>query len=213
MDKIIEIAIIILLIFLVGLLCYYVHKRISGIRKINTLKKTARAKITKNRSPFASFFKLSKKPDLIIEIGKRIYFARLINGRGSHRFMHFASERFFVTYSKMRFSLGSLTNFRTRRAVTRTPGFLTTGAHSVKVLPKLNIPEEYIRKRDIYGKMLEPVLILNPAPNELSYVTESKSSIKVAFTGDEVFGQKIFTASSFASYAERVCREDTIYGN
>ena len=127
--------------------------------------------------------------------------------------MHFASDKYFVTYSKMRFSVGNLTQLRGRRAVSGSSGFITTGAHSVKILPTLKIPEEYLRMRDIYGKILVPVLILNPAPNEVSYVTEKKTSIKVAFTGDEVYGQKIFTATSFVSYAERMKRAEKFYEN
>ena len=213
MYKIIEVAVILILLFFAGVAVYYAYKRISAMKKIYGLIDASGAKITKTRSAFASFFKLSDKPDLIIDIGRRVYFVRLLNGRGSRRFMHFASDEFFVTYSKMRFSFGNLTHFRTRRSVTRSTGFLTTGAHSVKILPKLKIPDEYIYQRDLYDKILEPVLILNPAPNEVSYVTKSKTSIKVAFTGDEVHGQKIFTASSFASFAERVCREDNLKNN
>lgn len=213
MVKIIEIATVLLILFFVCVLCRYFYKRACAIRKINTLKTVSSAKIKKNRSPLASYFILSDKADLIVEVGKRVYFARFLNGKGAHRFMHFASPKFFVTYSKMRFSVGNLTALRPRRAVTKSPGFLTTGAHSVKILPPLKIPEEYIRISKEYGQVLESVLILNPAPNEVSYVTENKTSIKVAFTGDEIYGQKIFTASTFVSYAERVWREDRIQRN
>ncbi len=213
MDKIIEITAVALLLFLVYVLCRYIWKRAAAIRKIKKLTEISEAKVKIVRSPFASYFTLSDKADLIVEIGRRIYFVRFLNGKGAHRFMHFASPSFFVTYSKMRFSVGNLTHLRGRRAVTKSPGFLTTGAHSVKILPTLTIPDEYIRQRDIYYKSLEPVLILNPAPNEVSYVTDTKTSIKLAFTGDALYGQKVFTASSFVSYAERIAREDKIYEN
>lgn len=212
MAKILEIVLISLLLFLLYLVGYYTYKRIFAMRKILTLKESAKARVKRLRHPFASFFKLSDKPDLVIQIGKSIYLVRFINGRGARRFMHFASESFFITYSKMRLSVGSLTSLRGRRGPSK-PGFITTGAHSVKILPKLNIPEEYITKRDVYDTKLVPVLILNPAPNEVSYVTEKKTSIKVAFTGDEIYGQKIFTATSFISYAERIKRAEEVYGD
>lgn len=211
MGQIIEITVVLLIFFFACLLCRYIYKRAAAIRKIKTLKTVSRVKIKKIRSPFASYFTLSDNPDFIIEIGRRVYLIRFLNGKGTHRFMHFASPKFFVTYSKMRFSVGNLTSLRGRYAVTKSSGFLTTGAHSVKILPPLTIPDEYIRATEIYGKLIEPVLILSPAPNEVSYVAENKTSIKVAFTGDEIYGHKVFTASSFVSYAERVYREDKIY--
>ena len=213
MNKIFEVALIIIICALLYLFFYYVYKRIYAMKKLSSLKESSGAKITRCRCLFASYFKLSEKPDVIVEIGNCVYFVRLLNGRGGRRFMHFASREYFVTYSKMRLSIGNLTYFRGRRGMSGAPGFITTGAHSVKILPKLDIPDEYIAQREIYGKILIPVLILNPAPNEVSYVTENKTSIKVAFTGDEIYGQKIFTVTSFSSYAERVKRAESIYTN
>ena len=211
MDKIIEIITVSLLLFFLCVLCRYIYKRAFAIGKIKTLQAVSSAKITKARPGFASYFKLTESADLIVEVGRCIYFIRFLNGKGAHRFMHFASPEFFVTYSKMRFSVGSLTSIRGRRAMAKSPGFITTGAHSVKILPPLKIPDEYIKERDVYEKELVPVLILNPAPNEVSYVTENKTSIKVAFTGDEIYGQKVFTATSFVSYAERTKRAERYY--
>lgn len=214
MTKILEFLLILFVCYLLYFLGYYLYKRSYAIRKISSLKAISDAKIEKIRSPLASYFKLSDKPDITVEIGNRIYLIRFLNGKNSRRFMHFASKEYFVTYSKMRFSIGNFVNLRGRRAtVARAPGFLTTGSHSVKILPKLTISDKYLSASDIYGKKLVPVLILNPAPNEISYVTETKTSIKVAFTGDEIYGQKIFTATSFVTYAERVCREEKLFYN
>ena len=58
------------------------------------------------------------------------------------------------------------------------------------------------------GVKTVPVWIFNPAPGEVSLVTEEKTSIKLAFTGDTVYGEQIFTASTFAAYAERVFRDE-----
>jgi len=44
------------------------------------------------------------------------------------------------------------------------------------------------------------------APGELSYVSKEKTSVKIAFTDDEVYGMKVFTSSTFASYADRMSR-------
>ena len=85
---------------------------------------------------------------------------------------------------------------------------MTTSAHSVKILPKLQIPEEYVIRDEFDERKVVPVLLFNPAPCEVSYVSEAKTSIKVAFTGDEFYGMQIFTASTFVSYADRMMREE-----
>ena len=211
MIKIIEFLIVITACVLLYRLFHYIQKRAYAMKKLSTLKESSGAKITRCRSPFASYFTLSEKPDAVAEIGNCIYFIRFLNGRGRRRFMHFASREYFVTYSKMRISIGSLTRRRGRRGVTADAGFVSTGAYSVKILPELKIPDKYVAARDFYEKELVPVLILNPAPNEVSYVTEAKTSIKVAFTGDELYGQKIFTATSFAAYAERAKRAESLF--
>ena len=53
---------------------------------------------------------------------------------------------------------------------------------------------------------IREALILNPAPCEVSYVTEKKTSIRVAFTGDKVYGTEIFTATTFVNHIERESR-------
>ena len=52
------------------------------------------------------------------------------------------------------------------------------------------------------------MLIFTPAPNEVTYVTETKTRIKSAFDGDLMYGQMIFTSTTFVSYADRMEREE-----
>ena len=70
----------------------------------------------------------------------------------------------------------------------------------------MTVPEEYARDT----RKLVPVLIFSPAPNEVSYVTETKNSIRVAFSGDRVYGARIFTASTFLTIADREYRESLL---
>jgi hypothetical protein len=58
------------------------------------------------------------------------------------------------------------------------------------------------------GKNIVSVLILNPSPSVLSYVSDEKTSIKIAFTGDEMYGIKVFTGSTFLRYIDRMKREE-----
>ena len=74
------------------------------------------------------------------------------------------------------------------------------------VLPNFPTPENLADES--YGKNVEKILLFTPAPNEVSYVTEEKTTIKLAFTGDEFYGMKIFTTSSFIAYADRETRKN-----
>ena len=70
--------------------------------------------------------------------------------------------------------------------------------------------KEYMRKRleEIDLDISTDDYVTNPKFKDLymSYVTEGKTSIKVAFTGDEVYGRKIFTASTFEIFVDREAR-------
>ena len=189
--------------YLIFLFVFYFTKRIRAIYKIASLKKTNGARISYTRVPFASYFRLSEKPDIIVEIGEKIYLIRLINGKGGLKYLHFASDEYFVTFSKIRISVSGLFRFGGRNKAVSSG---STSRHSVKILPKLEIPEKY--SSSYYEKEVIPVLIFTPAPNEITYVTESKTRIKPAFDGDLMYGQMIFTPSTFVSYADGMEREE-----
>ena len=52
----------------------------------------------------------------------------------------------------------------------------------------------------------ERVLLFSPCPSELTYVTEKRTSIRLAFVGDKAFGYRIFTRRSFERYIDRDAR-------
>ena len=205
MQDLIRFTITILCIYLTYLIVFYTVKRTRAIIRLSQLKKECDAKITYLCMPYLSYFKLSSKPDVTVEIGNRVYLIRFINGKGSLRFLHFASKKYFVTFSRIRISVSGLLRFggRQRAAVSQN-----TSRHSVKILPELEIPEEYRQASGFDSRQIIPVLIFTPAPNEVTYVTETKTSIKAAFEGDDVYGQLIFTPTAFVTYADRVFREE-----
>ncbi len=182
---------------------FFFIKRVRTVVKISSLKKTNNAKITYTRMPFSSYFKLSPKPDIVVEIGRVTYLIRLINGKGALRFLHFASPEYFVTFSKIRISFSGLLGLARKNRVSNS---VSTSKRSVKILPHLEIPEKYT-KPDYQNKTV-PVLIFTPTPNEITYVAETKTRIKPAFEGDLMYGQMIFTPSTFVSYADRTEREE-----
>jgi len=201
-------AVFVIAAYLLYKIIFTLSKRLFAVIKLYELKKETGARVVFLRSPIFSLITESPKPDVVVEIGKTVYLIRFINGISGQRFVHFASEEYFVSFLKNRFTLGGKVKIRARYRVTEHKGYITTSSHKVTVLPKLQIPEEYREISEFDGRKVVPVYIFNPAPCSVSYVTEEKTSIKVAFTGDEFYGVKIFTSSTFKNYAERMKREE-----
>ena len=206
--KIIEALIAVILLIIIYKTAFYISKRINGWKQIISLKRVCGAEVKILRNPLFSLFKLSSKPDVAVEIGNTVYLLRLLNGKGASRHMHFASKQYYVTFSKMSISLGGLLNVGRKYKMVRGSGFRTTSRNSVKILPELEIPEKYKIRHEFDTRKIIPVLIINPVSKEVTYVTEQRNSIKAAYEGDDVYGQKIFTASTFSIYADRVKREN-----
>lgn len=190
---------------------FVISKRIKAVRKILKLKGECGAKIRFYRFPLSSFFKLSKKPDLSVELKDKIYLIRFINGKGRFKHLHFASEEFFVTYSKPIFALSGFFHTKGRYIITENAGYSNTSRRSVKILPKLEIPKEVNDLCENEGKKAAPVLIFNPAPREISYVAEKKTSVRYVYFGDKIFDAMLFSPSSFVTYADRSKRESELY--
>ncbi len=203
-----KIFVFILALTVVYKLLYFISKRIFLIYQLYKIKSDCGASVKFLRCPFLSLFTLTDKPDATVEAGDTVYIVRFLNGFDGLHFMHFASREYFVTFIKSRFFLGGRVKIRDRFYVTEHKGYITTSAHSVKILPELSCELSREENDDFSHKKVVPVLILNPAPCEVSYVTETRNSIKVAFTGDEIYGSKIFTATTFRTHVDRQKREE-----
>ncbi len=198
--------VIILLIFL-ALFAARCIKRAIAYMRISSLKKLCGAEVRHLRAPILSFLPPRATPDTAVTVGDTVYLIRFINGVGQRTCVHFASKNYFVSFVSRAIFAGG---FGGLRIILRFGGKMTstnaTSSRHVGILPDLVIPKEYISEAELYGKRLVPVLILSPAPSQLTYVTEERTSIKLAFTGDELYGQKIFTASTFITHADREAR-------
>lgn len=180
--------------------------RMALIIKLGSLGRDSDAKVRYLRFPLLSFFRLSPKPDISVEIRDTVYLIRTIGAGGKSKSFHFASPNFTVTYTPFSFLLtGRRRSGRGGRAlgVSGNPAF-----PRVRYLPDLIIPDEFLRDS---RKTVVPVLIFNPAPGTLTHVTEEKNRINLAFTGDEFYGYKIFTASTFVAFADREAHKDVNY--
>ena len=180
---------------------YTVQKRVRSTRKLLSLKK-AGADVRLFPSLLLSHFRISKCADAIVRIGKRIYLIRFLSGRSALSFVHFASERFVTVYSKIRFSVGNLLS-RRREAQGNTLN--DTSRQKVYVIPKLEIPKECEAYKTYE---ITEVIMLDPEPAEVTFVTKEKTSIKAAYTGDGVYGRLIFTPDTFVTYADRMKRNE-----
>ena len=197
MEQILSFIIFVLLLVLVGKLVIFIGKRLGMLAKIYALKKQCDAKITLHSFVLRPMWWKCKTPDITVQIRDTVYRLHLYNGGGRARYVHFASDRFSVVYSKwktvMRSSLGV-------QGLPRNLGLTLSVKGEVNVIEPLSSYQGRGR--------VENILLFSPAPEEVSYVTEEKTSIKLAFTGDTLYGYKIFTPSSFATYAERKWREE-----
>jgi hypothetical protein len=163
------------------------------------------AKIQYRRIPLFSLLTLSPVPEITVEIDERLYLIRLMGTGSSHRRVHFANPQYTVTIKGKRargsMAVASTNQFRNQMLV-RIPDYSRPKSGRVRILPPLRIP----CKINTSGKTVVPVLIFNPAPHDVTYVTAEKNKVVAAFTGDTVYDQMIFTASTFVTYADRQTR-------
>lgn len=184
-----------------------VTKRIFLIKKLGELKKTEGVKVSYSRIPFLSLLCLSAKPEITVETEGTVFLVRLFGASSNHRRVHFANPEFTVTIKgKRRSDRGSRVTGARYRTVIRVNDFSNSKSGRVRILPPLQIPEKYTCSR----KKVVPVLIFNPAPHDVTYVTPEKNKVLAAFTGDTVYTQAIFTASTFVTYADRYAREERL---
>ena len=197
MLKIFEITVVIILsVFLLRLLSA-VLKRRSLSRVVRRLSKIEGVVIKELKNSISSLFKISREAELYLEIYGNAYLIRLYNGVNSSKAVHFASERFTVRFSRMKSVIFAASRSPRNRRFLTVKGFGYGGA--IKILEPIT-PPEFLKQK------FTEVLVFNPAPGDVSYVSPQKTKIKIAFTGDEVYGRLVFTASTFETFVDREAR-------
>ena len=181
----------------------WLFRRVSLVVKLEGLKKLCDAKITYQRFPFLPTSMTSEKADITVEILDTVYLIRLYSGGGITKFVHFASPKYSVRFSRLKTGRFVINGRIRSRFVTFADSAFNVGTRVI-ILPDFPIPED----DRFLGKKIERVLLFNPTPNEVSYVTEEKTSIQTAFEGDEMYGIKVFTGSSFIAHADRATRRN-----
>ena len=201
MKLLFTIHIILAVLYLIGFIIF-LSKRIRAHLGFKALEKTGKFKLKFTRSFFASLFKISHAPDLVAEIGDKIYLLRYYNGKGRRWQVHFANEEYSVRFQILLIRSLFASGGRLLSGHSRSAESTTTTRRKLIIVPKLQIPEEY-KNAESLGKKIVPVLVFNPAPSNLTYVSDEKTSIKLAFTGDSFRGVKIFTGTSALNFLER----------
>ena len=187
-----EFSLLVVCIVIIVKLFLFTKRRFSMLRTVLKLKKidTVDVQITNFSALFSK--KVTKTPFAKVTVGKKVYSVRLFNGKGFRHAAHIVNERYATVFLKT----GGAVKVRSlaRRAVV---------AHEA---PRVYFPRTVFLPdiTDEKGEM--PILLFTPAPRELTYVTEERTSIKAAFTGDEVFGFKVFTKTTFANFIDRDSR-------
>ena len=197
MTDLLRSIITVILIYAVARTLYLFFERAVAIFRLRSLGRRTGLKVRVSARAFFPILKPSRRADADLKIGEVTYLIRFFSGRGSLSYLHFASERFAVVYSKIHFSISGLIGRSARRGA-RQVGAVDTSRQRVRIIEKL-APEG--------DKQTKEVIILDPVPAEVTYVTETKTAIRAAYTGDEVYGRMIFTPETFVIYADRKSRE------
>ena len=201
MKLLFTILLIAAIVYVIGAIIFLV-KRTKAHLRFKALQSAGKFKLKFTRSFFASLFKISHAPDLVAEIGDKIYLLRYYNGRGRRYQVHFANEEYSVRFQILLIRSLFASGGRLLSGHSRVAESTTTVRRKLIIVPKLEIPEEY-KNAEALGKKIVPILVFNPAPSNLTYVSDEKTSIKLAFTGDSFRGIKIFTGTSAANFLER----------
>ena len=204
MVDIINIALLVIGILLLLRLSKWIRKRLRLIARLKTLVREYDGKLKFLKSPLLPTLTSSSKPDVYVKILDTVYLIRLYSGRGKHHMVHFASEKFSVRYMKM-----SLRMLASARRPGKGIAYAESGkAFTVSSKVFVSAPMEYDEELIGDAKHVEKILLFNPAPHAVSYVNDERTGIKLALVGDELYGMKIYTGSSFVSYVAKQSNKD-----
>ena len=197
MNSILFILTVVLAVFLYKAVSLTI-KRITVYIRLCRLKKSAKIKLKFTRNPVLTLLKISHAPDLIVKIGNKIYPVRFYNGIGKRHQVHFANRNYSAVFKTE--GLTVISDVGKALMGKGKGGQVSVGNNGrVIIIPKLTLPEVYSEhcKQEII-----PIIIFNPAPSAITYVSEERSSIKTAFTGDKFYGTMVFSGASVCDFLE-----------
>lgn len=150
------------------------RKRTKLMRKISKACGSHGYKLLRVRNPFASFFRKSSSPDIIVETPDALYCVRFVTCFMKRRYYHFASEEVCVKVRKVAYALKAGARFMSRVLI---DSFILW--KRIIRFPKLVVPES--------DKNVCRVWLFNPSPLLISHRNE-KGVIEDSFNCSEIFG-------------------------
>lgn len=188
----IEFAIIVIAVVIAFKIFLFTKRRISLLVSVLKLRKidTVSVQITNFWALLSK--RVTKQPFARIKVRDKIYTVRLFNGKGHSHAAHMVNESFASVFLKT----GGAVKIRT----------LARHVIAAKEASRVYFPRTVFLPKTENETSDATILLFSPAPRELTYVTEERTSIKAAFTGDEIFGFKVFTKTTFANFVDRDSR-------
>ena len=193
--SILEFVLILIAVYFTARISIFLTKRIKLIISVLRLGQIPGVTVEISYLPAFLLPRITARAAARVTVRGKVYSVRIYNGRGNLFSVHFANEKYSSVFLK---TAGAVKARVFGRRVAR-----------VQVIDEgtsVYFPKTVIIPKRIDDSFDEAVMIFNPAPKELTYVSNEKTSIKVAFTGDTVLGERIFTKTSFANFIDRDSR-------
>lgn len=195
MTELIELFLILAACITVTIWLVFFIRRLSLLLSLRGIRRTEGVYVKFKLLPLAFLPFTAKKPIATVRVREKLFDIYLYHGGGRWRYVHIANDRYSVVYTK----LGGMTpkgisnsTATNKRVLVNMP--TGVGSAKVRLLPEGN------------GGIGTPLLVFSPAPAELTYVSEERTSIKVAFTGERIGKWQIFTKETLINYLDRESR-------
>ena len=135
---------------------------------------------------------------MTFETADKAFHIRLISSLGFYkRIVHFVSPEYIVSFRRFKFIiLRGSSNIAISHGFIHQDGF--NYGCKVRRVPK----HEHIS--EVEGKENIDVFLFNPTPHTVSYVTPEKTSIRMARVDADIYGNRVFTASTFCEFIRGV---------
>ena len=136
----------------------------------------------KRRSFFASFFRFSDTPDIIITTAHEKYLLRFFGCLSKKRFYYFVSSEYFI---------------RSLQIFTLLPMALKFDSPHFFACRKRMCPfkEEYLK--DEPSKQTQLIILINPTPSSIYYLNKNNQGRSSAVNGAKIGNWAIYNGSGF----------------
>ena len=140
--------------------------------------------LSKKRSIFASFLRMTSKADFIVDTVNERYSVRVITCFAHKRAYHFINEKFYVRFTRFGYVLPM------SKAINKIRFF-----EKMKKMPPLKNSED---------KNIKQVLLLNPSPMEVFQLEGNRMNKSLVRDGSEMYGWTVYSGLGFLKYLNAI---------